>query len=83
MTPVAPAPYRGMYPWVGDYYQTADVRQYSVGRLTIDIFDTEGKLPVWHGHATKTIVNDDGGQKGKWIAKNAVGAILASFPPGQ
>lgn len=82
VTPAAyPAPYWGMYPWVGNYYQTVDVRQYSVGRFTIDIFDTQDKLPVWHGYATKTMGNNDGGQKGEGAAK-AVEAIFAKFPPG-
>jgi len=81
VTPAAyPGPYWGPYPWVGNYYQNVDVRQYSVGRLTIDIFDTEDKQPVWHGWASKTI-DDEGGRKGEGAAK-AVAAILANFPPG-
>jgi hypothetical protein len=75
-----PAPYWGMYPWVGGYYDTVDVRQYSVGRLTIDIFDTEDKQPVWHGWSSKTI-GDDGGQKGEGLAQT-VAIIFADFPPG-
>jgi hypothetical protein len=79
-----PAPYWGMYPWVGSYYNNyyngVDVHQYSVGRLTIDIFDTEGTLPVWHGWSSKTI-GDDGGQKGEGLAQT-VAAIFADFPPG-
>ena len=81
VTPVSyPAPYWGMYPWVGSYYNNVDVRQYSVGRLTIDIFDTEGRQPVWHGWAAKTIGSEDG-QKGEGLAK-AVNKIFADFPPG-
>jgi hypothetical protein len=76
------APYwGGMYPWVGNYYQSVDVHQYSVGRLTIDIFDTEDKMPVWHGHASKNIGSDDT-QKGEGAARHTVSAILADFPPG-
>jgi hypothetical protein len=76
-----PVPYWGMYPWVGDYYQGAYVHQYTEGRLTIDIFDTAEKLPVWHGSATKNVGVDDE-QKGKRMANEAVAAILATFPPG-
>lgn len=75
-----PGPYWGPYPWVGSYYQNIDVQAYSVGRLTIDVFDTEDKQPVWHGWASKTI-DDEGGRKGEGAAK-AVEAILADFPPG-
>jgi len=74
-------PYWGGYPWVGAYYQTVDVHQYAEGRLTIDIFDTEQKLPVWHGSATKNIGIDDE-LKGKGTAHDPVAAILAGFPPG-
>ena len=81
VTPVNyPAPYWGMYPWVGSYYNNVDVRQYAVGRLTIDIFDTEGRLPVWHGWASRTMGSEDG-QKGEGLAK-AVNKIFADFPPG-
>ena len=76
-----PWPHWGGYPWVGAYYESVDVRQYAQGRLTIDIFDTEDKLPVWHGSATKNVDIDDE-QKGKGMAHEAVGAILAGFPPG-
>jgi len=81
---VTPTSYTGAYwyryPWVGSYYQNLDVRQYAVGQLTIDIFDTEGKRPVWHGSAQKAMdINDD--QKGEGMARNAVSKILAGFPP--
>jgi hypothetical protein len=75
-----PGPYWGPYPWVGAYYDTVDVHQYSVGRLTIDIFDIAEKLPVWHGSATKNIGVDPVVQ-GKQVASEAVPKILATFPP--
>jgi len=75
-----PGPYWGPYPWVGAYYDTVDVHQYSVGRLTIDIFDIAEKLPVWHGSATKNIGVDPVVQ-GKQVASEAVPKILAKFPP--
>ena len=82
VTPIAyPAPYWGMYPWVGNYYQTVDVRQYSQGRFTIDVFDTEDKLPVWHGSAMKNI-DDHDELKGRGLAREAVGKVLAGFPSG-
>jgi hypothetical protein len=76
-----PGPYWGGYPWIGTYYQSVDVHQYAQGRLTIDIFDTEEKLPIWHGSATKNIDLDDE-LTGKGTAHDPVDAILAGFPPG-
>ena len=73
--------YWGPYPWVGAYYGSIDIQQYSVDRLTIDVFDREREMPVWHATATKVagIANE---QKGEGMARNAVGKMLADFPPG-
>jgi len=73
--------YWGRYPWVGAYYDSIDIQQYSVDRLTIDVFDRERERPVWHATASKAagIGNE---QKGEGMARNAVERMLADFPPG-
>jgi hypothetical protein len=75
------ATYWGHYPWVGSYYNTVDIRQYAVDRLTIDIFDTGREAPVWHGSATKSAGGIGDEQKGEGMARHAVDKILAGFPP--
>jgi hypothetical protein len=68
------------YMWGGPYYQDIDVREFTQGRLAIDIFDVKQKQPVWHGHATKSISSSDQKNAEELINK-AVAAILAGFPP--
>jgi hypothetical protein len=77
-----PAGFRRPYRWGGAYYQDIDVRQYTEGRLAIDVFDGKLKRPVWHGFATKTISSADQADPQKAIDA-AVAAIVAEFPPGQ
>ena len=73
--------YWGPYPWVGAYYDSIDIQQYSVDRLTVDVFDREGKTPVWHAMASK-VAGIGNQQKGEGMARNAVGKMFADFPPG-
>jgi len=70
----------GPYMWGRPYYQDIDVREYTQGRLAIDIFDVKLKQPVWHGHGTKSITAADQKNAEELINK-AVAAILKSFPP--
>ena len=49
----------GPYMWGRPYYQDIDVREFTEGRLALDIFDVKLKQPVWHGHATKSITSSD------------------------
>ena len=50
-----PVGFRGPYRWGLAYYQDVDVRQYTQGRLAIDVFDAKLQRPVWHGYATKNL----------------------------
>ena len=68
------------YMWGRPYYQDIDVREFTQGRLAIDIFDVRVKEPVWHGHATKSISSSDQKNAEELINK-AVAAILKTFPP--
>lgn len=76
-----PAGFHRPYRWGAPYYTEVDVRQYTQGRLAIDIFDTKLKTPVWHGYATKNITGRDQANPDELVGK-AVDAILAQFPPG-
>ncbi len=70
----------GPYMWGRPYYQDIDVREFTQGRLAIDVFDVKRKQPVWHGHATKSITSTDQKNAEELINK-AVTKILAGFPP--
>ncbi len=35
------------------------VRQYTEGKLAIDIYDVKSHQPVWHGWATKRLTSED------------------------
>ncbi len=79
-----PSAYRGAYRvgyWGGGYYGTdIDVRQYTEGRLSIDIFDRSEHRPVWHGWATKRITRK-AEEDPKPVLRDVVNAIMAKFPP--
>ena len=71
----------GPFTWGAPYYGDIDVRQFTEGRLAIDLFDTKRKVPVWTGFATKSITSSDERNLGE-LADKAVAAILKQFPPG-
>ena len=72
--------HRGGY-WGGGYYGTdIDVRQYTEGRLSIDIFDRAEHRPVWHGWATKRITRK-AEEDPEPVLREVVAAIMAKFPP--
>ena len=75
-----PAPYRGDRAWGGQYHQEVDVRNYTEGTLSIDLFDVQRKQPVWHGWAVKTISNADRANPSP-VIKEVIDTILAQFPP--
>ena len=39
----------------GRFGRQVDVYQYTVGQLSVDVFDTKTRQPLWHGQATETI----------------------------
>lgn len=76
-------PYYGGWRWGGAYYSGAsqvDVRQYTEGVLSIDIYDVSQRKPVWHGTATKRITKKIRENPQQTI-NEIVPAILATFPP--
>ena len=70
----------GPFAWGAPYYRDIDVRQFTEGRLAIDLFDAKLKVPVWTGFATKSITSSDQRNLGE-LANKAVVAILEDFPP--
>jgi hypothetical protein len=49
---------RGYYGGVGTTTQTS-VRQYTEGKLAIDVYDVKTHQPAWHGFAVKRITDTD------------------------
>jgi hypothetical protein len=54
-----------------------DVYQYTEGQMSVDVFDTKTKQPLWHGQATETI-NPKKIDPSK--VQTAVADIMAKFP---
>ena len=54
------------------------VRQYTEGKLAIDIYDVKTHQPAWHGWATKRITSDDK-QAPSIIIKGVVNQVIAQF----
>jgi hypothetical protein len=70
---------RGYNRWGGRTMGTqTSVRQYSEGRLAIDIFDVKTHQPAWHGYATKRITSSDKENRDQ-IIKDTVNRIVAQF----
>jgi hypothetical protein len=76
-----PVAYRGAWGWGGMYYNDVDVRQYTEGRLAIDIFDADERRPVFHGYATANVSATTDQAKRQQMLREAVAKILAGFPP--
>ena len=72
-----PVPYRGQFGWGGVVYQE-DVRDYTEGMLSVDVYDVRTRRPVWHGVARKRISNADRGRPE--LIDAVVAAILKDFP---
>lgn len=77
-----PTAYRHPYAWGAYPYgaNNVNVRQYTEGRLAIDVFDVKRHGPVWHGWATKNITSSDQANP-EPVLREAISAILANFPP--
>ncbi len=58
----------------------SDVRTYNEGTLSIDVFDGKARQAVWHGWATKRLSRTTDQEKRTALIKEAVDAVLESFP---
>ncbi|MEM6674070.1 MAG: DUF4136 domain-containing protein [Planctomycetota bacterium] len=72
----------GPYGWGAPYYGGTETIQYTEGTLSIDMFDRERKVPVWHGRTSRTVTQKMRENPSETI-NEAIGEILADFPPGQ
>lgn len=61
----------------GAFGRQLDVHQYTEGQLSVDVFDTKTRRPLWHGQATET-VNPKKLEPEKVEA--AVQEVIARFP---
>lgn len=60
----------------GMFGRQVDVRQYTEGQLSVDVFDTRTRKPLWHGKATDTVGSSLNPEKiDKEVAK-----LMARFP---
>ena len=68
--------YGGMY---GNNMSTETrVRQYTEGKLAIDIYDVKTHQPAWHGWATKRITSEDK-EAPSVVIKDIVNEVVAQF----
>lgn len=72
--------YPGPFPGGPFWGSNIDVRQYSEGTLTIDIFDQHTHHPVWHAAAQKELTRKDLEEPAGPVSE-AVSSVLAKFPP--
>jgi hypothetical protein len=86
-----PSTYHGSFGWGRGYYggyyggmfgnhmeTETRIRQYTEGKLAIDVYDVKTHQPVWHGWATKRITSNDLELPSSMI-KDAVSEVVAQF----
>lgn len=82
-----PSSYHTNWAWGGGYYgrhygmhmgTETRVRNYTEGKLAIDIFDVKSRQPAWHGSAIKRITKSDEENYEQTI-KTIVNQVLAQF----
>lgn len=61
----------------GRFGRQVDVYQYTEGQLSVDVFDTKTKQPLWHGQATETI---DPKRPQPQKIQAGVNDLMAKFP---
>jgi len=78
--------------WGYDYFGVAShpggfthtetlAHDYTEGSLSIDIYDTSSKSPVWHANASKRLSQKELRGEGKNNLQQGVARLLAAFPP--
>lgn len=82
-----PFSYRGRFGWGRGYYNgmfgammsnDTEVRQYTEGKLAIDVFDVKSHQPAWHGWATKRLNSRDQ-ETPSAVIKDIVKEVVSQF----
>ncbi|SEL54264.1 protein of unknown function [Colwellia chukchiensis] len=79
-----PVMYRSNFAWGHHYYgglsigHDTRVRNYTEGKLAIDVYDVKSHQPVWHGWAVKRIKSSEQDNPSKAI-KSVVEQVVAQF----
>ncbi|MGV2873657.1 DUF4136 domain-containing protein [Colwellia sp. E150_009] len=82
-----PLSYRGGFGWGRGYYgamfgpmvsSNSEVRQYTEGKLAIDVFDVKSHQPAWHGWATKRMTSKDKEMPSS-VIKDVVKEVVSQF----
>ncbi|WP_114325091.1 DUF4136 domain-containing protein [Candidatus Colwellia aromaticivorans] len=86
-----PTTYNTGFGWGGSYYggryggmygtqmsTETHVRQYTEGKLAIDVYDVKSHQPAWHGWAVKRITSDDKEAPSSMI-KDIVNKVVTQF----
>ena len=71
-------------PWWGQHYwgDGIDLHDYRQGTLSIDVFDTRSRMPVWHGWSRKELPQHDSSDSDQPVRETVL-AVLAWFPPAR
>ncbi len=86
-----PVTYRGYYGrgpyghgsgWGVSHGTQTTVKNYTEGALSIDIFDTRSKEPVWYGIGTRKMYGTPKQEGREQRVNEGVDLIMATFPPG-
>jgi len=83
-----PSTYNSSFGWGRGYYgghyggvhmgTETRVRQYTEGKLAIDVYDVKSHQPAWHGWATKRITSNDQ-EAPSSVIKDVVNEVVAQF----
>lgn len=81
-----PFTYRGSFGWGHGYYggmfggvsRESEVRQYTEGKLAIDVYDVKSHQPAWHGWATKRMTSKDI-ETPSYVIKDIVNDVVLQF----
>ncbi len=68
--------YGGMYPT--HMHNETHVRQYTEGKLAIDVYDVQAHQPAWHGWATKRLSSSEK-ESPSMVIKDVVSEVVAQF----
>ncbi len=74
-----PEAYRETWRLDGPNPGSVEVRTYTEGTLSIDMFEVKTRQPVWFGRASRSLTQSDRGNPA--LVKEVVSAILKQFPP--